>query len=49
MIFPLLIGGLVLSPSYKEQESYVVQEIREIEGLNCSDFEAMGTRAALSG
>lgn len=43
MIFPLLIGGLVLSPSFKEQESYVVQEMRKMEELDCSDFGATGT------
>lgn len=43
MTFPLLIGGLVLSPSFKEQESCVLQEIG---GLNCSDFGVMGMAAS---
>lgn len=42
MTFPLLIGGLALSPSFKEHESYVAQEIEE---LYCSDFGAVGMAA----
>ena len=42
MTFLLLIGGLVLSPSFKEQESYVSQEIEE---LCCSGFGAVGMAA----
>lgn len=33
---------MVLSPSFKEQESYVVQEIGKTQGLNGSDFGAIG-------
>lgn len=44
MTFPLLIGGLVFSPSFKAQESYVLQEIGR--GPNCSDFGAMGMAAS---
>lgn len=44
MTFLLLIGGLVLSPSFKEQESYVSQEMEE---LCCSGFGAVGMGSIL--